>query len=428
MELDRSYLSEFVSDTEIKSLQKEIIAARSALEQKNGPGNDFLGWMDLPANYDREEFGRMSTVAKRIRRTAKILVVIGIGGSYLGTKAAWDMFKPYFENRKRFEVIFAGQNLSSEYLSELLEYLKDRNFAINMISKSGTTTEPAIAFRALRELLETKYGKEETRARIIVTTDKEKGALRDLAEKEGYDSFVVPRNIGGRYSVLTPVGLFPLACAGVKIGELLRGAEKARRTYKKNDVFANDINLYVAIRNWLYRNGKSVEMLVSYEPKLARFAEWWKQLFAESEGKQGKGLFVASANFTTDLHSLGQYIQDGRKILFETVLLVDEPITDHVIKAEKEDLDQLNYLSGKTVDYVNKKAAEGTLMAHKAGEVPCLVMKIKDLSPYTFGYMVYFFELACAISGYVLGVNPFDQPGVEAYKKNMFALLKKPGF
>jgi len=427
LELDRSYLSAFVSDTEIKSLQKEITAARKTLEQKTGAGNDFLGWLDLPVNQDKEEIARIQLVAKKIRKMAKILVVIGIGGSYLGTRAALDMLKPYFENRKRLEIIFAGQNLSSEYISDLLIYLKDRNFAVNVISKSGTTTETAIAFRALKELLETKYGIDGAKERIVVTTDKEKGALRKMASKEGYESFVVPSNIGGRYSVLTPVGLFPLACAGIKIAEIMKGAKAAKKEYKKADVFANDVHLYVAIRNWLYRSGKSVEMLVSYEPKLASLAEWWKQLFGESEGKNGEGLFVASANFTTDLHSLGQYIQEGRKLLFETVLLVEEPNMDHVIKEDKENLDQLNYLAGKTVDYVNKKAAEGTLMAHSSGEVPCLVARIKNLSSFTFGYLVYFFELSCAISGYVLGVNPFNQPGVEAYKKNMFSLLGKPG-
>ncbi|XMB71519.1 glucose-6-phosphate isomerase [Mycoplasmatota bacterium WC30] len=426
--LDYSYAKSFVSEKDLNAIQSEVTKARKTLDEKSGLGSEFLGWVDLPKDYDKEEFDRIVLAARKIRKQSKVLIVIGIGGSYLGAKAALEALTPYFPKRRSVEVLFAGHNMSSTYLNELCDYLKNKDFSINVISKSGTTTEPAIAFRVIKKLLEEKYGLEEAKERIYATTDKEKGALRQLADKNGYETFVVPDNIGGRYSILTPVGLLPIAAAGIDIKSMLRGAKNARSYYSKQSIYKNDVHMYVAIRNILYRNNKSIEMLVNYEPKLNFVAEWWKQLFGESEGKNLKGLFVSSASFTTDLHSLGQYIQNGERILFETVLNVEKPNKEITIVEDDLNLDGLNYLKDKTVDYVNKQALKGTLLAHKDGGVPNLVINIPELNAYSFGYLVYFFELACGVSGYLLGVNPFNQPGVEAYKKNMFALLGKSGF
>jgi glucose-6-phosphate isomerase len=426
--LDYRYAMPFLNKEDLDKINKEIKKARKTLDEATGEGNEYLGWLNLPENFKQTDIELINQAARKIRKQAKILVVIGIGGSYLGAKAAIEFMKPYFPRRKNIEILFAGHNMSSTYLNELLTFLSNKDFAINVISKSGTTTEPAIAFRMLKELLEKRYGKEEAKERIYVTTDKAKGALRELADESGYTSFIVPDDIGGRFSVLTPVGLLPIAAAGININQMLAGAASSRREYKKYSIYKNDVHMYVAIRNLLYRQDFKVEMMINYEPKLAFFAEWWKQLFGESEGKDHKGLFISSASFSTDLHSLGQYIQEGERILFETVINVLEPEKDVLIKADDKNLDGLNYLSGKGLDYVNKNALTGTLLAHKDGGVPNMVINVSKISAYTFGYLVYFFELAVGVSGYLLGVNPFNQPGVEAYKKNMFALLGKPGY
>ena len=428
LHVDITHAQNFFDESKLLDMQKEITAASLTLHNKTGKGNDYVGWVDLPDQYDREEFKRILQAARKIRKQAKVLLVIGIGGSYLGAKAAIEMLTPYFPTRQKIEIIFAGNQMSSTYLSELMEYVKDKSFAINIISKSGTTTEPAIAFRFFKKILETKYGAEEAGERIYVTTDKSIGALKKLAEENHYATFVVPNDIGGRYSVLTAVGLLPIAVAGIDIKAMMQGAKDARKHYKAKNIKDNDVYLYAATRNLLYREGKSVEMLVNYEPKLAFFSEWWKQLFGESEGKNRQGLFVSSANFSTDLHSLGQYIQDGQRIMFETVINIEKSERELNIEKEPQNNDGLNYLADKTVDFVNKRAFEGTLIAHEEGGVPNLVITIPEINAYSFGYMTYFFELACGISGYVLGVNPFDQPGVEAYKRNMFALLGKPGY
>lgn len=428
LKLDIAHALPFVDESMFKVIQKEINQAHKTLKLKSGKGNDFLGWVDLPSNYDKEEFKRIISASRKIRKQAKVLIVIGIGGSYLGSKAALEMLTPYFSQKKKLEVIFAGHQMSSTYLNELVEYVKNKDFAVNVISKSGTTTEPAVAFRVFKKLLEEKYGLEGAKDRIYATTDKAKGALRTLAVENGYETFIVPDDIGGRYSVLTAVGLLPIAAAGIDIREMMKGAKAAKSEYKSADIEKNDVYKYVAIRNMLYRSNKAIEMLINYEPSLTYFSEWWKQLFGESEGKDRQGLFVASANFSTDLHSLGQYIQDGRRLMFETILNVETPENEIYIEKEKSDLDGLNYLAGKTLDFVNKKAFEGTLLAHEEGLVPNIVITIPKIDAFAFGYLVYFFELACGVSGYVLGVNPFDQPGVEAYKKNMFALLGKPGY
>jgi glucose-6-phosphate isomerase len=428
LSLDVSHALSFIGADGLKLMQKEITVADRLLREKTGKGSEFTGWVDLPRHYDQEEFKRIGVAARKIRRQAKTLIVIGIGGSYLGAKAAIEMLSPYFSDKKKMEILFAGHQMSSTYLADLVDYVKNKDFAINVISKSGTTTEPAIAFRIFKNLLEEKYGAEGAADRIYVTTDKAKGALHHLAVTQKYEMFVIPDDIGGRYSVLTAVGLLPIAAAGIDIKAIMRGANDARKIYKTHDIRKNDAYLYAAVRNLLYRSNKAIEMLVNYEPQLTYFGEWWKQLFGESEGKEHEGLFVSGAAFSTDLHSLGQQIQEGRRILFETVLHVEKPRREWVIQNEPDDLDGLNYLAGKTVDFVNKKAFEGTLLAHESGLVPNLVLNIPEISPYSFGQLVYFFELACAISGYVLGVNPFDQPGVEAYKKNMFALLGKPGY
>ncbi|MFA5006332.1 MAG: glucose-6-phosphate isomerase [Candidatus Izemoplasmatales bacterium] len=426
--LDASRALAFVPEGALKQIQKEITVAARALTHGTGKGAEFTGWLSLPDTYDKAEFTRIELAAKKIRRQADVLVVIGIGGSYLGAKAAIDMLTPYFEKKKKLEVVFAGQQMSSSYLADLVDYLANKDFAVNVISKSGTTTEPAIAFRVFKNLLETKYGIEGAKERIYATTDKSKGALRKLAEERGYETFVVPDDVGGRFSVLTAVGLLPIAAAGINIRQVMKGAKAAKKAYATNSVLKNDAHLYAAVRNLLYRGNKAIEMMVNYEPALNSFSEWWKQLFGESEGKNRQGIFPAAAAFSTDLHSLGQYVQDGRRIFFETVLKVEQPRREVTIGTEKVDLDGLNYLAGKTVDYVNNKAFEGTLLAHEEGMVPNIVLSIPELTPYAFGQLVYFFEYACGVSASVLGVNPFDQPGVEAYKKNMFALLGKPGY
>ncbi|SIS43972.1 glucose-6-phosphate isomerase [Salimicrobium flavidum] len=423
---------EFMGEHEVGYMQDAISLAHRALHEGSGAGSDFLGWLDLPENYDKKEFDRIEKSAGKIKSDSDVLLVIGIGGSYLGARAAIEMLQHSFYNeldqRDTPQVFFVGNNISSSYINDLLELIKDKDVSINVISKSGTTTEPAIAFRIFRKFLEDKYGAEEATKRIYATTDKEKGALKTLADEEGYESFVVPDDVGGRYSVLTAVGLLPIAAAGIPIDEMMKGARKAQDELSGDKLEDNPAYQYAAVRNIFYNKGKSIEMLVNYEPGLQYFSEWWKQLYGESEGKDQKGIFPASANFSTDLHSMGQFIQDGRRDLFETVLHVESPKTDYTIEAEENDLDGLNYLAGKTISEVNEKAYQGTMLAHTDGGVPNLIVHIPKMDAYTFGYLVYFFEKACAISGYILGVNPFDQPGVEAYKKNMFALLGKPGF
>jgi glucose-6-phosphate isomerase len=430
IQFDYSPAESFVSAHEMAAIEPLVVAADKLLESREGPGNDFLGWLDLPLLYDRAEFARIKTAANRIQQQSKVLVVIGIGGSYLGAKAAIEFCQHSFynnlsdEQRTTPEIYFAGNNISGTYLTQLLEVIGDRDFSVNVISKSGTTTEPAIAFRIFKQKLEEKYGKAGARARIYATTDATRGALKTLATQEGYETFVVPDNVGGRFSVLTAVGLLPIAAAGIHVEELLRGA--ADGVALCNKPFAHNPCLqYAALRNLLHQNGKNIELLVNYEPRCHFIAEWWKQLYGESEGKDGKGIFPAAVDFTCDLHSMGQYIQDGQRFLFETVLEIGTPEHDLTIFNTDDDLDGLNYLSGKHLDYINKKAAEGTRMAHIEGGVPNLTIKIPEASPYYLGQLFFFFEKACAVSGYLLGVNPFDQPGVEAYKKNMFALLGK---
>lgn len=424
----------FFGEHELDYLKQSVKLAHEMVHNKTGAGNDFLGWIDLPTNYDKEEFARIKKAAEKIQSDSDVLVVIGIGGSYLGARAAIEMLNHSFYNildkkdRKTPQVFFVGNSISAPYLNDLMDVIKDKDVSVNVISKSGTTTEPAIAFRIFRKFLEEKYGVEEAKKRIYATTDKEKGALKTLANEEGYESFVIPDDVGGRYSVLTAVGLLPIAVSGINIDEMMQGAQKAQQELSVEDLDKNPAYQYAAVRNILYNKGKTIEMLINYEPALQYFAEWWKQLYGESEGKDFKGIYPSSANFSTDLHSLGQYVQEGRRDIFETVLHVEEPKSDWTIEAEEQDLDGLNYLAGKTMDYVNEKAYQGTLLAHTDGQVPNLIVHLPKLDAYTFGYVVYFFEIACAISGYLLGVNPFDQPGVEAYKKNMFALLGKPGF
>ena len=431
LQFDYTHALSFIDKNELKNIQAEIAKAATTLEAKTGAGNDFLGWMTLPEDYDREEFGRIQAAAKRIQQQSEVLIVIGIGGSYLGAKAAIDFLTHSFynnlpkEKRNTPEIHFAGTNISATYLTHLMELIGDRDFSINMISKSGTTTEPAIAFRILKQKLIEKYGAAEAKNRIYATTDKARGALKKLSNQEGYETFIVPDDVGGRFSVLTAVGLLPIAVSGADIEALMRGAQAAIKD-SQSDFADNACHQYVAIRNLLYRDGKYIEMLINYEPRLQYIAEWWKQLYGESEGKEGKGIFPASANFTADLHSLGQYIQEGHRHLFETLIQIEKPELDLTIQPDEQNLDGLNYLAGKTLDFANKKAAEGTLMAHTDGGVPNLIITLPEANAYHLGYLFYFFEKACAISGYVLGVNPFDQPGVEAYKRNMFRLLGKP--
>lgn len=423
----------FIKDHELEFIEQHVAQAHHMLHERTGPGNEFTGWLDWPKSYDKDEFKRILETAQKIQEHSDVFLVIGIGGSYLGARATIEALQHTYynilpkEKRKTPQILFVGNNISSTYMSDTLDLLENKDFSINVISKSGTTTEPAIAFRIFKDLLEKKYGKEGTKSRIFATTDAKKGALKTLADKEGYETFVVPDDIGGRYSVLTAVGLLPIAVSGLNVEALIEGANKAMEDYSLPSLMNNECYQYAAIRNLLYNKGKTIELLVNYEPSLTFFSEWWKQLFGESEGKDGKGIFPASVNFTTDLHSLGQYIQDGRRELFETVIHVEKPKKDLTIPFDKEDLDQLNYLADKSIHYVNEKAMEGTIQAHVKGNVPNLVVKLPELNEYHFGYMIYFFEKACAMSGYLLGVNPFDQPGVEEYKKNMFRLLEKPG-
>lgn len=431
---DYSKVSPFIGEHELGYMQQEVTTAHNMLREKTGAGSDYLGWIDLPVDYDKDEFARIKQAAKKIQSDSEVLVVIGIGGSYLGAKAAIDFLNHSFYNlledkeRKAPLVLFAGNSISSTYLSDLIEVIGERDFSVNVISKSGTTTEPAIAFRVFKELLNKKYGKEEANKRIYATTDKTRGAVKVEADVEGWETFVIPDDIGGRFSVLTAVGLLPIAVTGANIDELMEGAASARADYMTDDLAQNEAYQYAALRNILYRKGKVTELLINYEPSLQYFSEWWKQLFGESEGKDQKGIYPSSANFSTDLHSLGQYIQEGRRNIFETVIKVDKARKDLKIPVMEQDLDGLGYIEGKEIDFVNTKAFEGTLLAHTDGDVPNFVITIPETNAFTLGYLMYFFEIAVGISGYLNGVNPFDQPGVEAYKRNMFALLGKEGF
>ena len=411
----------------IGKYEERALAAFDTLMNKDGAGNDFLGWIDRPVDYDKDEFERIKKAAARIRENSNVLVSIGIGGSYLGIKAVDVACDSYFNSKRKTEIIYAGNQISGEYLLDLLDYLKDKDYSLNVISKSGTTTEPAIAFRILREAIEEKYGKEEAKERIFATTDKAKGALKQLADAEGFESFVVPDDIGGRFSVISAVGLLPLAVAGVDIDEFMSGFADGREKYT-NKSMENDAIKYAAVRNMLHENGKDIEILLNYEPKLAYVAEWWKQLYGESEGKDGKGIFPASVSNTTDLHSMGQMIQDGKRNIFETVIEVENPNRDITIKEDAENLDGLNFLAGKNMSYVNKQAMEGTTMAHVEGGVPNIRIKLEKINERKLAELFYFFEIAVGVSGYMLGVNPFNQPGVEAYKTAMFKLLGKPGY
>ena len=420
---------DFFRKDELDNLKVQIDAMHNMLHNKTGAGNDFLGWVDLPVNYDKEEFSRIKKAAEKIRNDSDVLVVIGIGGSYLGAKAAIDFLNgPFYNNTEKPQIIFAGNNISPNYLNSVIKCLDGKDVSLNVISKSGTTTEPAIAFRILKKYVEDKYGKEEAKKRIYATTDAAKGALKKLSDDEGYETFVVPDDVGGRYSVLTAVGLLPIAVAGADIDKMMQGAADAREMYSKSNLDENECYQYAAIRNIMHQKGKNIEMLVNYDPELQYFTEWWKQLYGESEGQDQKGIFPAGVNFSTDLHSMGQYIQDGLRTIFETVLYVENSKTDITIEETPENIDGLNFLAGRTMDFVNKQAFAGTTLAHTDGGVPNLLISLKALDEYTFGQLVYFFEKACGISGYLLGVNPFDQPGVESYKKNMFALLGKPGY
>ena len=433
LSLDLSNVSSFVSEEKLMGMEAEVKAAVKTLEEETGAGNDFLGWINLPTDYDKEEFDRIKKAAEKIKADSDVLVVVGIGGSYLGARAAIELLSHTFynklskEERKAPEVYFAGNSISGTYLAHLIQVIGDRDFSVNVISKSGTTTEPAIAFRIFKEMLEKKYGVEEARKRIYATTDAAKGALKKLSTEEGYETFTIPDNVGGRFSVLTPVGLLPIAAAGISIDDLMAGAREAQNDYKA-EFKNNDCYKYAAVRNLLLRDGKSIELLINYEPKVHFVAEWWKQLFGESEGKDGKGLFPASVDLSTDLHSMGQYIQDGQRILFETLIDVVSPDTDVVIPFDEADLDGLNYIAGKGMNFVNQKAMEGTQLAHVDGGVPNIRIAVPKMDAFNLGYLFYFFEKACGVSGYLLDVNPFNQPGVEAYKKNMFALLGKAGY
>jgi len=433
LELDLTNIEMFVDKDEINKMQPFVNLAHNMLKERNGSGSDFLGWIDLPLNYDRDELNRIKTASEKIRKSCDVLIVIGIGGSYLGARSAIEMLSHNFYNildkgkRKSPRVFYVGNNISSTYISDLLEVVKDLDICVNVISKSGTTTEPAIAFRIFKELLEKKYGRDGARERIFSTTDKSKGALKTLSDSEGYESFVIPDDIGGRYSVLTSVGLLPIAAAGIDIDEILNGALDARNNFQTPDLSINYAYKYAVIRNILYRKGKNIEIIANFEPSLHYFGEWCKQLFGESEGKDGKGIFPAAVDFSTDLHSMGQYIQEGRREIFETFINIENPRKELIIGNSEDNLDGLNFLEGKSIDFVSKQAFKGTVLAHNEGNVPAIVINLPELSAYHYGYIVYFFELSCAMSGYLMGVNPFDQPGVEAYKKNMFALLNKPG-
>ena len=431
---DYSKAAAFIREDEVANMKKMTLDAKEVLVSKSGAGSDFLGWIDLPVNYDKEEFARIKKSAEKIQKDSAVLLVIGIGGSYLGARAAIEFLRHSFYNmvhksiRKAPEIYFLGNSISSTYLKHLMDVVGDRDFSINIISKSGTTTEPAIAFRIFKKMMEDKYGKAEAAKRIYATTDKAKGALKNLATEEGYESFVVPDDIGGRFSVLTAVGLLPIAVSGADIDRLMEGAASGRAAALEKGFEENDTLLYAAIRNILLRKGKSVEILANYEPSVHFVSEWWKQLYGESEGKDQRGIFPASVDLTTDLHSMGQFIQDGARIMFETVIDVETSREELIIGEEPVDLDGLNYLAGKTVDFVSKSAMNGTILAHTDGNVPNLVIHVPEANEYYLGQLFYFFEFACGVSGYLLGVNPFNQPGVESYKKNMFALLGKPGY
>ncbi len=429
--LDDKYLKGFVKDHEFAAIAPAVKTAHDTLAAKNGPGSDFLGWVDLPVNYDKEEFARIKQAAAKIKSDSEVLIVIGIGGSYLGARAVIEALKSSLYNSLKKDtpdIYFIGNSISPTYLNEVISLVEGRDFSVNIISKSGTTTEPALAFRVFRDLLTERYGEEGAKSRIYATTDKAKGTLKELSNKMGYETFVVPDDVGGRFSVLTAVGLLPIACAGCDIDALMNGAAAAREEYSVCDLEKNACYKYAAARNILYRKGKSVEMLISYEPNFAMMNEWYKQLFGESEGKDNKGIYPSSAVFSTDLHSLGQYIQDGARIMFETVMQFGKPQKDFFLKDDPENIDGLNFLSNQNMSVVNRKAFEGTVIAHSEGGVPNMVLELPELNEFELGYVIYFFEKACAISGYLLGVNPFDQPGVESYKKNMFALLGKPGY
>ena len=431
LKLNDKFIQGFVNESEIDYMQPFADNAYNLLMSGKGPGNDFLGWVDLPLNYDKDEFARIKVAAEKIKKTCDILVVIGIGGSYLGARAAIEFVKsPLYNNLKKDtpDIYFAGNNISTTALNELLSICEGKDICVNVISKSGTTTEPAIAFRVFKSLLVEKYGEEDAKNRIFVTTDKARGTLKKFSDEAGYETFVVPDDVGGRYSVLTAVGLLPIACAGIDIDAMMQGAADAKLAFQTSSVKDNVAVRYAAIRNILARKGKCTEILVGYEPYMLMLNEWWKQLYGESEGKDQKGIFPASVVFSTDLHSLGQYVQDGQRNLFETVINVKDNGSEFVIPNDPLNVDGLNFISGKTLNYVNEKAMLATLVAHNDGGVPNILLELKDKSAQSFGYIVYFFEFACAISGYMLGVNPFDQPGVEAYKKNMFALLGKPGY
>ena len=423
-----------IEEKEILAYEKQVKEIYEELNGKAKDENEFVGWLKLPSSYDKKEFTRIKKAAKRIRKDSEVFVVIGIGGSYLGARAVIESLTSNFANmfpdtiRKAPQIFFVGNSISPNYINELIECIGDRDISINVISKSGTTTEPAIAFRIFREFLETKYGADEAAKRIYVTTDKKKGALKQLADEEEYETFVIPDNVGGRFSVLTPVGLLPIAVAGIDIDKLMEGAKKAEEEYSENSIKYNPCYKYAIARNILYKKDKTIEILANYEPKLHYLTEWWKQLYGESEGKGGKGIFPAGVDLSTDLHSMGQYIQDGRRNLFETVINVEKSKTDIKIKRDEDNIDGLNFIANKTMDYVNKKAMQGTIEAHVEGGVPNIIINIEELNEKTIGELIYFFELACGISGNILGVNPFDQPGVEAYKTNMFRLLGKPGY
>ncbi len=431
---DYSKANGFIGEHEVQNMKRLAEDAKELLVSKTGPGNDFLGWIDLPVDYDKEEFARIQAAAEKIKNDSEVLLVIGIGGSYLGARAAIEFLRHSFYNvvskeiRKTPEIYFVGNSISSTYIKHLIDVIGDRDFSINMISKSGTTTEPAIAFRVFKELLENKYGAEEAAKRIYATTDKARGALKKVADEKGYEEFVVPDDVGGRFSVLTAVGLLPIAVSGADIEQLMAGAASARQQALEAAFEENDALKYAAVRNILHNKGKEIEVLANYEPSLHFVSEWWKQLYGESEGKDQKGIFPASVDLTTDLHSMGQFIQDGSRIMYETVLNVETSQEEIIMKEEAVDLDGLNYLSGKTVDFINKSAMNGTILAHTDGNTPNLMIHIPERNEFYLGQLFYFFEFACGVSGYMLGVNPFDQPGVESYKKNMFALLGKPGY
>ena len=430
LKLNAKYLSSFVKAEELDGMKAQVETAVKTLHEKTGQGNDFLGWLDLPTNYDKEEFERIKNAAAKIQKNSDVLIVIGIGGSYLGARAAIEFLKsPFYNNLKKDtpDIYLVGNNINPTYLNEVISICEGRDFSVNVISKSGTTTEPALAFRVFRKLVEEKYGKEGAKERIFCTSDKARGTLKNLADTEGYETFVIPDDVGGRFSVLTAVGLLPIAVAGCDVDKLMEGARTAQNDYMA-DFDNNDCYKYAALRNILNRKGKSVELLVSYDPSFMMMSEWYKQLFGESEGKDNKGLFPSAVTFSTDLHSMGQFIQEGSRVMFETVVDIKKPKKDFFLEDDAENLDGLNFLTNQNMSVVNRKAFEGTVLAHTEGGVPNIVLELADTTEFSLGYLIYFFEKACAVSGYVLGVNPFNQPGVESYKSNMFALLGKPGY